>query len=224
VGPTPETIVCGLSDLLRSNKCSRYKPDLILDVSVFALLVGLVLAYSSYRFYRTHDLSENGRNKVEIILLVSVALIMIIGGIIPKPVTVLSGGIQPTDIQLSPVYEKNDEMIIQVTNKGSRAINLTAYTIYYGPPNFDPVTYSGIESQASQWSVRGDGNQCFTSNMSEGTDIENDILRRGESTTCSTGIKFPGKYEKVEIRLEAKNFDYSTTYTCYVQTSNARTC
>ena len=132
--------------------------------------------------------------------------------------------VRATSIQLSPVYGNNGEMEMQVTNKGDRAINVSQYEVQYGPPNFNPVSYSVIQSQASSWAVSDDGNQCFTNNMSNNAGMDSDILSTGERATCSTGVKFPGALESVQIDVEANNFDYSTSYECAVDSSSARTC
>ena len=133
--------------------------------------------------------------------------------------------VQETDISLTPVFKNGDEMQLQVSNKGDRAINVSDFTIYYGPPNFDPVSYSVLETQAEDWVVSGDGNQCFTSNMSAGADsMDNDILEQGERASCSTGVKFPGALESVEIRVEADDFDYDQSTMCSVESEDANSC
>ncbi len=129
--------------------------------------------------------------------------------------------VQNTDIALTPVFNQGGEMRLQISNKGERAINLTQYTVYYGPPNWDPVPYSTITSQASDWvkdASGNDGNTCFTSAMSKS------ILAPGERIGCDTGVKFPGALEGVEIRVSADNFDYSTSAICRVDTANAKSC
>jgi flagellin-like protein len=125
--------------------------------------------------------------------------------------------VEETDIALTPVYNQGDEMQLQVSNKGERAINVSKYTIYYGPPNWEPVTYSTVESQASDWK-KGDGNACFTSEMSK------EILEPGERASCDTGVKFPGALEAVEIRVDANSFDYSVSETCSAETESAQSC
>lgn len=132
--------------------------------------------------------------------------------------------VRATSISLSPVYGNSGEMELQVTNKGDRAINVSKYEIQYGPPNFDPVSYSVIETQAPDWAASGDGNQCFTSNMSNNAGMDSNILSTGDRATCSTGVAFPGALESVQIDVEANNFDYSTDYECNVDSSSARTC
>jgi flagellin-like protein len=124
--------------------------------------------------------------------------------------------VEETDIALTPVYNQGDEMQLQVSNKGERAINVSKYTIYYGPPNWDPVSYDTIETQ-TEWNTSG-GNECFTSAMSP------EVLQPGERTGCTTGVEFPGALEAVEIRVDANTFDYSTSYTCSVDSSSAMSC
>ena len=134
--------------------------------------------------------------------------------------------VQETDISLTPVFNDGDEMQLQVSNKGDRAINVSDFTIYYGPPNFDPVSYSVLDTQADEeWVVGSDGNQCFTSNMSAGADsMDNDILEQGERASCATGVKFPGALESVEIRVEADDFDYDQSTMCSVESEDANSC
>jgi flagellin-like protein len=124
--------------------------------------------------------------------------------------------VRSTDIQLSPVFGDGGAMELQVSNKGERAINVSKYTIYYGPPNWDPVSYDTIETQ-TEWNTSG-GNECFTSAMSP------EVLQPGERTGCTTGVEFPGALEAVEIRVDANTFDYSTSYTCSVDSSSAMSC
>jgi flagellin-like protein len=135
--------------------------------------------------------------------------------------------VQNTDIALTPVYNDGDEMQLQVSNKGDRAINVSKFTVYYGPPNWDPVTYSTITSQAPNWEkdadTSTDGNTCFTDSMSDSS-LSNSILEPGERASCDTGVKFPGALEAVEIRVEADNFDYSTSSTCSAETESAQSC
>jgi len=133
--------------------------------------------------------------------------------------------LQETDVSLTPVFDNDGEMQVQVSNKGDRAINVSDFTVYYGPPNYDPVSYSVLEAQASDWTVGNDGNQCFTSNMSSGADsMDNDILEQGERASCSTGVKFPGALESVEIRVEADDFEYSQSTLCSVDSEDANSC
>lgn len=215
------TIYCHLGEVIVREECSGF----FAEFSIAVFVLGLLLSAATYRFYRKRDFKDNRREKIKIILLISGSLLLLGLGLVHKPFTVeRGGGIQPIDIQLSPIYEKNDEMLIQVLNKGDRAINVTNYSVYYGPPNFDLATYSEIRNESPEWAVSEDGNQCFTSNMSANTDMESDILTQGERAVCSTGMKFPDALETVEIRVEADNFDYSTEHECSVGSSDARTC
>ena len=130
--------------------------------------------------------------------------------------------VRATSISMSPVYNDGG-MQLQVSNKGDRAINVTEYTIYYGPPNFDPVSHSVLEAQTDDW-IAGD-NKCFTSGMKDNAEgMDNDIIEPGERATCDTGVSFPSALESVEIRVEADDFNYDTDYTCSVDSSSARTC
>lgn len=132
--------------------------------------------------------------------------------------------LRDTDIDLTPVFKDGDQMRLQVSNKGDRAINVTKFTIYYGPPNFDPVLRSVLSAQASSWVV-GNGNKCFNSEMpGNSTEMDSQILSQGESAQCSTGIKFPDALEAVEVRVEADNFDYSQSTICRPESSGARSC
>ncbi|PSH00741.1 MAG: hypothetical protein BRC30_01970 [Nanohaloarchaea archaeon SW_7_46_7] len=131
--------------------------------------------------------------------------------------------VRATSISLSPVYSDGG-MQLQVSNKGDRAINVTDYTIYYGPPNYDPVTWEVLDAQTDNW-VAGNGNKCFTSEMKDDSDqMQNNIIEPGDRATCSTGVAFPGALESVEIKVEADDFNYDTGYTCSVDSSSAKTC
>jgi len=192
----------------------------------------MITGYFGYKFFKNHSLKENRLDLLKQVIFVLGTCFFLGGSLVgftqAERITEDSGThvlrIQPTDISLTPVFEKDGEMVMQVTNKGDRAINVTKFTVSYGPPNMDPVSYSALESKAPEWTVSSDVNHCFTSNMSESSDMNNSILRTGERATCDTGIKFPGKYEVVKINVEAKNFEYSETYSCAVNSEDTRSC
>ncbi len=121
--------------------------------------------------------------------------------------------LRQTDISLGPVFDNSGEMELRVSNKGERAINTSKFTVYYGPPSWDPVSYTTIQSQTS-WTKNGPNN-CFT---------QGKVIQPGNHISCETGVKFPGALQSVEIMVEANNLDYSTSYTCTVQSSGKKSC
>lgn len=127
--------------------------------------------------------------------------------------------VQATSLKLSPVFADGGQLKIRVSNTGSRAINTSKFTMYFGPPNYpNPIAYSSLPSEWKKKDGSGDplGNNCMT-----GTGT---VLSQGEHTSCLTGVKFPGALETVEVEARANNFDYSAAKTCSVDTSNAKSC
>lgn len=139
------------------------------------------------------------------------------------------GKAKSTELTISPVYAKGsgskEEMLLTVSNTGQRAIDVSKFSIMFGPPNYDPVSYPVIKSQAPSWAVGGDGNQCFTSEMKSQDSSESDsLLEPGDRASCSTGVRFPDALETMDIKVLANDFDYTTTYECAVQTQGAKSC
>lgn len=138
---------------------------------------------------------------------------------------ILSGGgdtgqldqVRNTEMQITPVYSNrtgaNEQIVANVRNTGSVAINTSEFTMYFGPPNFQtPIPYDALPSS---WTVSSNDNKCLTGGR---------LINPGESISCETGVSFPGALEKVEIQVKSNNFDKSWGVICQPQTSGARSC
>lgn len=190
--------------MLGITDCAAGDVSHYLFFTFFTLALSVLTAYSVYRFCNKHKISEDRNNQFITFILGSFALISILMFLylILTPWTTFEGSTNKfdkmvnTSIRITPVYEHKGEMIIQVSNTGKRAINVSKYDISYGPQEFRPISYYMIKSQLTNWSVGGEGNQCFTSNMSKDTEMDSDTLATGERATCSTGVKFTVKMKQ----------------------------
>lgn len=123
---------------------------------------------------------------------------------------------QDTEMQLTPVYAESSggdkEIRVRVTNTGDRAINTSEFSMYFGPPDFpNPVARSALPGD---WKVGG-SNECLTSGQ---------IVAQGDYIECSTGVKFPGALQSVEVQVRADNFDFSESSICSVESEDAQSC
>ncbi|MFB6174554.1 MAG: archaellin/type IV pilin N-terminal domain-containing protein [Candidatus Nanohalobium sp.] len=124
---------------------------------------------------------------------------------------------QDTELQLTPVFSKSTgsggkEIKVRITNTGDRAVNISKFSMMFGPPNFpNPVSYAALPSG---WKVGG-GNKC--------ADLTT-VLSKGDYEECATGVKFPDTLEKVEIQISADNFKYKESTTCKVTQADAKSC
>ena len=220
----PRVVTCSLFEMMKPYECSG---DLA-DLSIAAFVAGLVFFAIAFHFYRKGDFRENRKELFKIFFLFSVSLVLLGYGLESKQIVeepsdyIIS---RETDVALGPIYEEDDgEMVIRVTNKGTEPLNVTNFTVYYGLPNHESMSYSAIERKGLEWAMDGVGNQCFTSNMSNDTEMESDLLDSGESAVCSTGIKFPDAMESAGIRVESDKSGYFRRYNCDVNSQKARTC
>lgn len=118
---------------------------------------------------------------------------------------------QNTDIEITPIYAQNDQMMATITNTGVRTINTSKFSVYYATPDFpEPVRYSVLPEN---WKTGSQ--ECLTGNQ---------LLEPGERLTCGTGLKFPDYGEETQVRVLADNYDYSTEVSCIPETSESRTC
>lgn len=124
--------------------------------------------------------------------------------------------VSSTSLSIEPIYSSSggtDQIVANIRNTGSVAINGSQFTANYGPPNFDtPVSY---DSLPSGWTVSGNDNECMNASQ---------LINPGESISCNTGVKFPDALESVEISVSANNFDRSWSNTCSPSTSSSRSC
>lgn len=219
----PRVVTCGLFEMMKPYKCTGN----LANISIAAFISGLIFFVIAVHLYRKRDFRENREDLFRIVLLFCVSVILLGYGLEPKQLVEPPSDYltySETDIALGPGYELNDEVVMQVTNKGTEPFNVGNFTVYYGLPNHESMSYSAIERKVPEWALGGDGNQCFTSNMSNGSEMDKDILRPGESANCPTGIRFPGKQQSIGIRVEADESGYFRRYTCDVDSQSARTC
>lgn len=120
--------------------------------------------------------------------------------------------IQSTELEISTASRNGEQIRLHLRNVGKRTVNLQEFKVYYGPPNWEAVRFSMLQSR-TDWTI-ADQN-CFT---------ENRILEPANRYSCDTGVKYPETDQEVEIEVMAKEFDYDTSYTCSPVTEGSRTC
>lgn len=124
--------------------------------------------------------------------------------------------VRNTDLDISTVsrnsQEDSDQMRLHIRNTGEVTVNVTDFTVRYGPPNWEPIRFGVLQSQSS-WTVAD--HNCFT---------EDRELRPSQVYTCDTGIKYPGAEQEVEVNVLSESFDFETSYICSPTTEGSRTC
>lgn len=124
--------------------------------------------------------------------------------------------VSSTSLSIEPIYSSSggdDQIVANIRNTGSVAVNGSQFTVNYGPPNFDnPISYGALPSE---WKVSGNDNQCMNASQ---------LINPGDSISCKTGVEFPDALESVEISVSANNFDRSWSNTCSPSTSSSRSC
>lgn len=125
--------------------------------------------------------------------------------------------VSSTSLSIEPIYANvsngTEQIVANIRNTGSVAVDGSQFTVNYGPPNFDtPVSY---DSLPSGWTVSANDNECMNQSV---------IINPGASISCNTGVRFPGALQSVEISVSANNFDRSWSNTCSPSTSSSRSC
>lgn len=121
-----------------------------------------------------------------------------------------------TELEFSSVYstenEEGDRRIsLIIENTGERDIDPGDFEVKYSTDRY--TDFRAFGSLDEMWKTGENGCINYSGNV-----------KPSGSFQCHTGLAFPGPEREVGIRIESKEFDYETAYTCEPATEDARTC
>lgn len=125
------------------------------------------------------------------------------------------------DPSWDPMFENdNGVLALQVTNKGSRGLEASGVEVKFNVSGMGPGLstdgYRSFSRIPQELKGANDSFQC----------MDNLSLASGESTICSTGLKFPDRGETLAIKLEleAGGETFVAEKECEVLSEGARSC